>query len=87
MATHMLALILLVAIGCGTPSILQKKTSVPIDKVPEVVMKTVKEKQPDINFSTAAQRSDGVYEVQGKNKNGKVIEVEVKENGDFVGIE
>jgi hypothetical protein len=73
-------------VGCQQ-SVAKTKSSMPIEQVPEAVMKTVHSKEPAIKFDKAIKRNDGVYEIQGKNKAGKVVEVEVKENGEFVTIE
>lgn len=70
--------------GCGKPAVTQIKANVPIDQVPEVVLKTARAKDPSVRFNDAIKRDDGIYEVQGKNGKGKLIRVEVKESGEFV---
>jgi uncharacterized membrane protein YkoI len=63
------------------------KTIVKLEDVPAPAMKTAKEKLPGLNFHEAYLKKDGTYEVRGKDKNGKVREVEVKADGTFVQIE
>jgi len=61
---------------------------VKLEDVPAPAMKTVKEKAPDVQgFHEAYRKKDGTYEIRGKTKTGKVVEVEVKEDGTFVDIE
>jgi len=63
------------------------KTVVKLEDVPAPAMKTAKEKLPGITFTEVFLKSDGTYEVRGKDKNGKVREVEVKADGTFVALE
>lgn len=47
-------------------------------------MKAAQAKKPDVIFNTVVKTADGVYEVQGKTKAGKIIEVEVSEAGEVL---
>lgn len=80
-----LALVLLA--GCGQAAAPRTKTVVPIDEVPAVVMNAAKEKKPDVKFKKVVKTADGVYEVQGKTKVGKIVEVEVSESGEVLLVE
>lgn len=72
--------------GCGESR--EAKSPIKIEEVPEAAMKTAREKAPEVaTFHEAYRKKDGVLEVRGKTKSGKVIEVEVKEDGTFVDIE
>lgn len=71
--------------GCG-PAIPRKET-VELADVPEAVMKTAREKLPDVTFTDAYRKADGTYEVRGKMKSGKIREVGVKADGTFVELE
>jgi hypothetical protein len=84
-----LSLILLLAIvsGCGKAAAPKTKSVIPIEQVPEVVMKAAQKKEPDVKFHTVIKTADGIYEVQGKKTSGKIIEVEVSENGGVVKVE
>jgi len=58
--------------GCG--DVFEKTKMVPIDKVPEAVIKVAKEKLPGVKFDTAWTEKDGdktVYEVRGKSSRAK----------------
>jgi uncharacterized protein YpmB len=82
----LITLVVFAVIGCNS-SAAKTKSTVPIEQVPEAAMKTARSKAPTIKFDKAIKRAGGVYEIQGKNKAGKVVEVEVKENGEFITIE
>jgi hypothetical protein len=71
--------------GCGE-AVLKKKT-LELKDVPENVMAVAKEKLPGVTFETAWQLGNGVYEVRGKAKNGKVREIDIKPDGTVVEIE
>jgi hypothetical protein len=59
---------------------------VPIDKVPETVMKTAQEKLPDVKFETAWKEGEA-YEVRGKSKDGKVRDVRVSPEGKVLEVD
>ena len=80
------ALPLLVS-GCGEELIEGKKTVIPLDQVPPAIMKVAQERLPDIKFDSVLKSSKGFYEVRGKAKNGKIVEVEVSEKGEVLQVE
>jgi PBP1b-binding outer membrane lipoprotein LpoB len=86
---RLLLLVLLIG-GCSNAEAPQKN-SVPLDKVPSVVMdaavKAAKEKFPDLKFESAWKKPTGVYEIVGKTKSGKTHDVEVKESGEITEVE
>jgi hypothetical protein len=71
-------------VGCGGST---SGELVPLDKVPEGMLQTAKEKLPEVQFESALKRSDGSYEVRGKDKQGKVRDVEFSATGEVVEIE
>jgi hypothetical protein len=73
------------AMGCGENAL--KKTTLELKDVPPHVMGVAREKLPGIKFETAWQLANGVYEVRGKAKNGKVREIDIKPDGTVVEIE
>ena len=73
--------------GCGKAAAPKTKVVVPLDQVPSVVMKAAQTKKPDVKFNTVVKTADGIYEVQGKTKAGKIIEVEVSEAGEVLLVE
>jgi hypothetical protein len=80
------AVVLALVIGCGGQS--QKRDEIPLTEVPENVMKVAKEKLPDVTFDKAWKSKDGqLYEISGKNKKGKVREIDIKPDGTVVEIE
>ncbi len=84
--TRELALVLLCALlaGCsgGAPA-----AAVPLDQVPEAMLKTSKEKLPDVTFERAVKRADGSYEISGRDKKGKVRDVEFNAAGEVTEVE
>ena len=80
------ALPLLVS-GCAEELIEGKKSVVPLDQVPPIVMKAAQERLPDIKFDSVLKSSKGFYEVRGKAKDGKIREVEVSEKGEVLVVE
>jgi hypothetical protein len=91
MATRMrqisyLALLALLS-GCGEELIEGKKTVIPLDQCPPVVMKAAQDRLPEIKFDSVLKSSKGFYEVRGKAKNGKIQEVEVNEKGEVLVVE
>jgi hypothetical protein len=83
-ATSLLVLVLIV--GCGQQEE-KKKEPIPLDQVPEKVMKVAREKLPDVKFERAMRKPNGDYEIIGKNKQGKTIEIEITPAGEVVAIE
>ncbi len=80
-------LLLLVA-GCSEA--FEKTEMVPIDKVPEPVMKVAKEKLPGVKFDTAWTETDGdktVYEVRGKSADGKTRDIKVSPDGTVLEVD
>ena len=73
-----------VAAGCGTAS---QNQAISIDDVPKNLLEIAKEKLPDVTFDQAVRKSNGVLEVRGKNKKGKVRDVEFSKTGEVVEIE
>lgn len=59
----------------------------PLDQVPEPVMKTAKKEPLDVEFEQAWKTPDGNFEVRGKEKSGKVRDVRVKPTGETVEVD
>ncbi len=77
--------VLCVMIGCG--EIEPGAKNVPLEKVPDPVMKVAKEKLPNVTFEQAWTTPKGNYEVRGKDKNGKVRDIQVKPDGEVVEVD
>jgi hypothetical protein len=81
--------VLIVAIA-GCESEPKSDDLVPIDQVPANVMEVARKQLPGFTFDMAYKmKLDGkdAYEVRGKDKRGKVREVEVSVTGEVIAIE
>ena len=85
MRSVVMMLALVFVIGCGEKT--PKGENVELDKVPEPVMKAAKEKLPDVKFDQAWKTPNGNYEVRGKEKSGKVRDVQAKPDGTIVEVD
>jgi uncharacterized membrane protein YkoI len=86
---HLGLAVLLFAIGCSD-SPPQSDPIVPIEQVPPKVMAVARQQLPGFTFDTVYKmRIDGkdAYEVRGKDKGGKVREVEVAADGQVIAVE
>jgi uncharacterized membrane protein YkoI len=86
---YFVGMILLFALGCARSSP-QSDPIVPIEQVPANVMEVARKQLPGFTFDTAYKmKIDGkdAYEVRGKDKRGKVREVEVSATGEVLAIE
>ncbi len=86
----LIASALFAVIGCGRAPAKNDQV-LTLDQVPEPAMKAAleaaKKNFPDLKFHSVSLRSNGVYEISGKTKNGKIHDVEVKADGEIVEIE
>jgi hypothetical protein len=81
-----LALVMLVTVvGCSGQQ--KKKEPLPLDQVPEAVMKVAKEKLPNVTFQRAFKEPNGDFELIGKDKKGKTREIDVSPSGEVTQIE
>jgi uncharacterized membrane protein YkoI len=86
---HFLGITLVFALGC-TSAPPESDAIIPIDKVPASVMEVARKQLPGYTLDTAYKmKIDGkdAYEVRGKDKRGKVREVEVSAAGEVLAIE
>lgn len=82
--------LLLLASGCGES--LENVEMVPVEKLPEPVIKTANEKLPGIKFDTAwkepeKKNGEDVYEVRGKASNGKTRDIKVTGSGTVLEVD
>jgi hypothetical protein len=80
----MLSLVLAFGSGCSQSA---KKVPIPLDQVPENLIKIAKEKLPGVNFDKAFKEANGDFELIGKDKKGKVREIDVSPSGEVTQIE
>lgn len=85
MRSILMVLALFVMVGCGENE--PGAENVPLEKVPEPAMKVAKEKLPNVKFEQAWTTPRGNYEVRGRDKNGKVRDIQVKPNGEVVEVD
>jgi hypothetical protein len=84
-----LGVMLIFIIGCES-SPPKSDDIVPIDQVPAIVMDVARKQLPGYTFDTVYKmKIDGkdAYEVRGKDKRGKVREVEVSADGELIAVE
>jgi uncharacterized membrane protein YkoI len=89
MEKSLLALSLL-AFACGCEKQPTADQIVPLEQVPPKVMEAARKELPGYTFDTAYKmKIEGkvAYEVRGKDKRGKVREVEVSATGDVLAVE
>lgn len=81
-----LALLVLICLlpGCAAGA---KDQLVPLDQVPPTMMETAKSKLPNVVFEQALKRSDGSWEIRGRDPKGKTRDVELSATGEFLEIE
>jgi uncharacterized membrane protein YkoI len=83
-----LPLILFALVGCENEP--KADQIVPMEQVPAKVLEAARKELPGYTFDTAYKmKIDGkdAYEVRGKDKRGKVREVEVSPTGEILGVE
>ncbi|QEL20470.1 hypothetical protein [Limnoglobus roseus] len=72
-------LMAVVVAGCGEKK--AAKTAMELKDVPPDILKVAKEKLPGVAFDAAYREANGSYELRGKEKGGKVREIDVKPDG------
>ncbi|MBI1249830.1 hypothetical protein GC197_18545 [bacterium] len=83
-----LALLILLTSGCEEG--LEQTEMVPIDNVPQSVMKVAQEKLPGVKFDSAWTEKEGdkvYYEVRGKTADGKTRDIKVSTEGVVVEVD
>jgi hypothetical protein len=80
----------LLGLACGCEKGPTADQIVPIEQVPPKVMEVARKELPGYTFDTVYKmKIEGrdAYEVRGKDKRGKVREVEVSATGELLGVE
>jgi hypothetical protein len=83
-----LAIVLLMVCGCGES--VERMEPVPLDKLPPGSMESAAKAVPGVKFDRARKiklNGQDVFEIIGKDKRGKVREVEVSTSGKVLAIE
>ncbi|MFI5456091.1 MAG: hypothetical protein ACHRXM_11640 [Isosphaerales bacterium] len=84
----LMTVMLAVAWGCGDS--VERAEPVELDEVPAEVKAAATKALPGIKFDRAQKikiKGQDAYEVRGKDKRGKIREVEVSATGEVVGVE
>ena len=71
-------------VGCGSGA---KDQPIPLDQVPAEYQKAAKAKLPDVKFDRAVKKPNGEFEILGKTKEGKVMEIDIKPSGEVSEID
>ncbi|VTS01479.1 unnamed protein product [Gemmata massiliana] len=85
MTALLLSLSALALTGCGGKK--EQKTTMELKDVPPEIMKVAKEKLPGVTFDAAYKEPNGDYELRGKDKTGKIREIDIKPDGTVGEIE
>ena len=78
-AALLVGLSAVVMTGCGGAK--GQKTAMELKDVPPDILKVAKEKLPGVAFDAAWREPNGSYELRGKDKSGKVREIDIKPDG------
>jgi hypothetical protein len=87
---HLGEAVLIFALGCGGTAPPEADPIIPIDQVPPRVMEVARQELPGFTFDTVYKmkvEGKDAYEVRGKDKRGKVREVEVAPDGTVLAVE
>jgi hypothetical protein len=84
MRNAILAAALAGCFGCGAAA---NREVIPVAEVPANVMDVAKKELPGVTFDKAWKKKDGSFEVSGKDKKGKVREIDVAADGTVIEIE
>jgi hypothetical protein len=80
--------LMLAAVGCAGQT--ETKESVPLDQLPAGALDLAKKELPDVKFDSARKaryKGQDAIEIRGKNKEGKIREVEVDLTGKLLEVE
>jgi uncharacterized membrane protein YkoI len=83
-------LLLALAAGCGANSAPPAKVAVPLSEIAPELMAVARQTLPNVTFDSARKiqvNGEDVFEIRGKQPNGKVREVEVSVSGKVVEVE
>ena len=72
-------------VGCGSrPAAAPPLT---IEDLPPAFLATAKQRFPRVRFDAVFRKPDGTLEIRGREKNGKVREVQIRPDGTVVELE
>ena len=76
--------VICIGLGCSGAS---QSQAISVEDVSRNLLEIAKEKLPDVTFDQAVKKSNGVLEIRGKDKKGKVRDIEFSSTGEVVEIE
>lgn len=79
LAALLLGLAATLPTGCGDRA--ARKTKLELTDVPPEIQRVAKEKLPGVTFDSAYKEPNGSYELRGKDRTGKVREIDIKPDG------
>ena len=82
-----LLLAMVLICGCSENLGEGRKEVIALDQVPSNVLKAAQKRLPEVQFDSAFKTQDGVYEIRGKTKTGKIQEAEVNSAGEVLLVE
>ena len=71
--------------GCSKGK--QEVTTLQLEDVPPDLMRIAKEQLPGVAFDTVWKKPSGTFEIRGKEKNGKIREVDIRPDGTIEEVE
>jgi hypothetical protein len=86
--TVLAASLILAAAGCGRQT--ETQETIPLDQLPAGALDLAKKELPDVKFEVARKakfKGQDAIEIRGKNKGGKIREVEVDLTGKLLEVE
>jgi len=72
--------------GCGGVAG-SSVTVLTLDDVPPELLAAARKKLPGVAFDTVWRKASGTYEIRGKQKNGKIREVDIEPDGTITEVE
>ena len=75
------------ATGCGQGARPAATAPLKIEDLPPAFVETARKQLPGVKFDSAFRKPDGTLEIRGREKGGKVREVEIGTDGTVVEIE
>ena len=71
--------------GCEGPK--REPVTMQLEDVPPELMKIAQQKLPGIKFDSVFKKASGTIEIRGKDKNGKIREVDLRADGTVLEVE
>ena len=75
------------AVGCGEAQRAAAPLPLKFEDLPPAFVETARKELPGVRFDSAFRKPDGTLEIRGREKSGKVREVEIRPDGTVEEIE